>query len=631
MVRSWCWMVCTVLCLCAAGCASQGVVHVQTLPPGGQAMILETGAVLADGQSAQLPPGNYTLRDSGHEKGQSVAVALKKGAEHTVVVPLYVPKPESVSKLTLRSEPVGAVLELVELGRKVKDGDAVSVGAGTYTIRAEKKGYAPQPVRVTMDGVRDETVVVQLGTGKGRVQIFGTTGAQLFLNGKRAGRIPFQAELAAGDYDVLARGKGFADQERRLVVVPGEETSLVMDLAAVRASGPVTVRADVAGARVFLDGKELGSGQVRVADRAFGRVEGEAVLRIAEHIRRYGKKAVTHQMATGTELRIATAVERLRDGKWMAEKDALAVEQQRYSRLRVAHPIAVRCTLTPAAADALRTDAGLMKKLHAISRIGDRIVLVAGGTEWVFWKRAASPEAEYAATATAFARKQPWPLPWKKDKAKTVSLATGDLAEMAFALHGARGGSPLLAGTAGKLGRKVTVHYGGGDTGVTVLVRSAGSVSTRGVRLQQFGSLWLGTADGHGEIGLSLPDAGSRVLVVADGSSLLTQPRILDELLLDEKILVSFGKAQVTHLTRLTFDPYEKTWTRDEIEAVDPMGQVLDLSVDALGAHRQPGQYKRSWIVQYATSKGVSQRQFDAVYSVGEVLKKARSDTFFRR
>jgi hypothetical protein len=640
-----------ILLVLASGCATNGTVHVSTLPAGGHVVILETGSVLADGQTAMLPAGNYTLRDGSHEQSQAVSVELRQGSEHSVVIPVYVPPQVKSSLLTVQSNPPGAIFFIQEIAQDLVDGQSLMIPAGVYTIQASLKGYSPPPVTVVMDGQQDKTVIVPLGIGRGTLHVTGPSTVEAFLDGRSQGKLPLTINVEVGRYQLLFRGSGFDEQMRSVEINPGETLSVTfvmpppLPLPAIkkndglakplplpiRNSGPVSVVADASEAVLYVNGRHVGKGRIDGIQSEFGRIEGEAILQISEHVRRYGKNSAEHYSSSGTEMLIPLHTERLFDGQWMSEQEALAAEQADYLSRRVGAPVSLRCHLDDHSFQMLRENYDFPAQLHAISRIGDRIILEHNKSKWIFWKRSKDIDPDYKIMAESFFQGNVVTLPWKEERTRIEKINSANISDMAFAIHKGRGDCPLLSGTGAMHGQDITVKYAASDSGLTVLVDAKGPVEVHGVLLEKVGDLLIGSAHGDGQIRLGLPSSESRVLIVSDAISPISEPELLDELLIGEKVLVSFGNVKVLGLTRITYDPYQKAWQRSDAEAFDPMGQALDLSVDEIGPHDQPGQYKRSWIVQYQTANGLSQRQFDGIYSVGTILKKVRSDKFFRR
>ena len=104
----------------------------------------------------------------------------------------------------------------------------------------------------------------------GRVEISSSApGSFVFVDGRRIGPAPQTIELEAGAHSVRVETEGFQLFEREVQIVPGQTLELEARLERVLPS--LHVRADVAGAQVFLDRKFLGEAPVSVRDIEPGR------------------------------------------------------------------------------------------------------------------------------------------------------------------------------------------------------------------------------------------------------------------------------------------------------------------------------------------------------------------------
>ncbi|HEX8436487.1 PEGA domain-containing protein [Archangium sp.] len=86
----------------------------------------------------------------------------------------------------------------------------------------------------------------------------GPRGARLFVDDKDVGTLPRGAlEVSPGEHTVAVRRPGYRDFSRRVTAKEGEVTEVGVLLDPVM--GFVTVKADVAGARVIVDGEDKGT------------------------------------------------------------------------------------------------------------------------------------------------------------------------------------------------------------------------------------------------------------------------------------------------------------------------------------------------------------------------------------
>ena len=85
-------------------------------------------------------------------------------------------------------------------------------------------------------------------------------GAKVFIDEKTkiAGQTPMKARLEPGTHKLYIEKKGFEPLEKTLEMRPGQPLVLDFELRPVEEFGEVQVVADVDGARIFLDGKNIG-------------------------------------------------------------------------------------------------------------------------------------------------------------------------------------------------------------------------------------------------------------------------------------------------------------------------------------------------------------------------------------
>lgn len=82
-------------------------------------------------------------------------------------------------------------------------------------------------------------------------------GAKLWVDGEKAGSLPLRLKLHAGEHHLKASLAGYQASERVVNVVPGQNATINIELAAVE-PGKLSIRTEPAGARVLVDGKQVG-------------------------------------------------------------------------------------------------------------------------------------------------------------------------------------------------------------------------------------------------------------------------------------------------------------------------------------------------------------------------------------
>jgi hypothetical protein len=105
----------------------------------------------------------------------------------------------------------------------------------------------------------------ELHSANGTLAIDATSKAKVFIDDKQQGETPFRADLPAGQHRVRLEADGAA---RSFVVnvISGKEISQLVELSSTAVNGIVDVKSDPAGARVLLDGRNVGVSPISIPD-----------------------------------------------------------------------------------------------------------------------------------------------------------------------------------------------------------------------------------------------------------------------------------------------------------------------------------------------------------------------------
>ncbi len=120
----------------------------------------------------------------------------------------------------------------VLLGRKVIGTTPMKqlrVNAGRAILEVSKEGYRPYRKRVTLRGKTAQSVTVKL-LSKSTTGVLEVTspvaGATVFVNDKKIGTVPAQAQLTAGEHEVVVRREGYDEARTSAVVRVGRVAKL---------------------------------------------------------------------------------------------------------------------------------------------------------------------------------------------------------------------------------------------------------------------------------------------------------------------------------------------------------------------------------------------------------------------
>jgi len=162
------------------------------------------------------------------------------------------------SSVQVVAEPSTADVDFVGSWFDFGFGDHYLLRPGSYTLIAANPGFetARMPVQVTREP--NQQVRVALSKLPGRVRVdTGGVAATLTVNGKLLGSVPGEYEVAAGAHDFALRADRHLDFFERVEIEGGGKEQHYQPKL-VPAFSPVTVESKPAGARVAVDGRDIG-------------------------------------------------------------------------------------------------------------------------------------------------------------------------------------------------------------------------------------------------------------------------------------------------------------------------------------------------------------------------------------
>jgi hypothetical protein len=149
-----------------------------------------------------------------------------------------------------------------------------NVPVGEHIVEVRSRGYAGQPVTVTVNAnaqsvARVDLVVQAEKPPQARLRVVTPVpNAEVFIDGASAGPAPYDHnDLAPGKHFVIVRARGFAEWKREVELDPQTPTTLSAELSG---SGTVKVLSNVSGAMVLIDGQVVGKTPVVLDNIAAG-------------------------------------------------------------------------------------------------------------------------------------------------------------------------------------------------------------------------------------------------------------------------------------------------------------------------------------------------------------------------
>lgn len=205
--------------------------------------------------SLSLPEGRYgvELRLAGYEPYRAT-VQVRRGETTRLDVRLT-PVPRT-GTLLLETSPTGAEA-YVNGTLRGRTPLRLALDEGTYRVELRAPGYEPYQATVRVERGRETRLAATLRpirTGE-LVLEARPEGAEVYLDGRLAGRAPLRVSLEAGLHEVRVLAPGYAEYRAQVEVRPAETLRLYVELVPVRAVLELYLNVE---ARVFLDGEEVG-------------------------------------------------------------------------------------------------------------------------------------------------------------------------------------------------------------------------------------------------------------------------------------------------------------------------------------------------------------------------------------
>jgi hypothetical protein len=156
----------------------------------------------------------------------------------------------------LGSKPPGASYELRDASGATQSGtlpvELPSLLTGEYSLTARLDG---REKTATFEVKRDEITPVELTFPSGKMSIASEpAGAEIFVDGKRAGAAPLALTLADGAHELVAKYHRWPEQHQSVTVDPEKAVEAKFEFA----PGSVKLTSAPGGAGVFTGGKEIG-------------------------------------------------------------------------------------------------------------------------------------------------------------------------------------------------------------------------------------------------------------------------------------------------------------------------------------------------------------------------------------
>ena len=488
---------------------------------------VEQDLLLAEGVlTINSNPEDAEVEINGELRGKTpLTLELPMGRHHiTLTKPRYVSVRRNV--VLTQAEPEQILNHNLELVYGTIQVDSPVSGVDV-SVNGEPKGKTPLTLKLPLGkykidfkkyGYEDVSRTMMLSSGRFKqkvtadlVRLPGTlviktrqSGVQVLINGISRGTAPLRLTLPVGKYQLNFKKKQYLDQTKTINLTGPEPKEITASLLC--ACGSLTLETDDPNANIIFAGRIIGKGQAVLRTLKFGKYSAVAYLPTGKLTRKVGVAAFELKTQRGTVVRIPlTRHQRRFGGKWVDEKSAADDEQKRYLEQRINKPVALQLDLGPKTAPLWRGYKGLASILHAVMRVGDRVIFKQGANEWNIWKRSRQESEDFELAVNSFINNQPYTTPWLFDPvAVKKSQATG-LAELALEMHRSRVRHPMLDLSLPQLpAQGLSLYHSPEDRNVFLLIQGGEGLKVSGkVPETRFGLAYLRYDPGWDRIDLT--------------------------------------------------------------------------------------------------------------------------------
>ena len=595
-------------------------VQQQEEPPTPSPEVIETIAI--SGGRSSYPPSGF---------GQTTQ-------ENPVLPPPLPPEPAKWP-LSVHTDPPGGTIEILEIGEKIADGRSIELEAGVYTFVGTKKGYDRTERIVSLAKGFPESLVVNLGPGYGTLVVKSTPVARISINGIPLPKGMATKKLKPGRYSIKAELAGYFALKKKVDIGPGDNKTLDFALKPLPTSAALHIEADREGASASMDESSIGTLPVDIAALPFGKHRISAINALTPVDRLVGTKEIDFSSTFGDVLRVPLdRKERMFEGRWYSEREALALEEAHYrtERSKTKPTVQFRAEIAPERGDVWR-EAGISDLLHESMRIGDRIEIAMGDGRWLLWKRNQKPSYEFLTVFSALAAgKAPITLPWKAEKADLAGkyqFGKDGVFGLVAAFKSLRHPVPLAYLRNWQIsGSGLTIDHRVDDGDIVFVVDGGSAISLVGKEMRGISGIHLGTVKAaNGPSRVTWKTRPRRLIALGTGAQIAEVKDIDAPLQRGEKrsLRLVANDQQVVSLSRFSKGP-EFADGKIETFRVNPLAPVpVNLQFDEIGPHGISGQYFRAWLLTVASNDGRTQRYVEMPYAVGEEEKNYGSGKFY--
>jgi len=212
----------------------KSLLSVQTTPTDAQVFVKDQrGTVIYRGNGPKftqtLDPGAYVV-EVQHPKYTSISAPITVAPAVVNVVLAEMSQGQFLGFLRVQSDVPGAnvFVDEREAGALGRTPFQNPVKVGKHHVWIERPGYQPIERDIDVGVGEDPLIKVELErVTYGRVRVVASRAdAEVFIDGKRVGRVPVEKDLDAGEHRVVVSAEGMKDWKKDVVIERGQATPL---------------------------------------------------------------------------------------------------------------------------------------------------------------------------------------------------------------------------------------------------------------------------------------------------------------------------------------------------------------------------------------------------------------------
>ena len=237
--------------------STNGVLAVNVNPD--SANVYVDGVLVGKGDTRiNIPAGQRNVRvtAAGYQEFNQT-VSIQGGQTVTVNANLQQISTNGVLAVNVNPNNANVYVDGVLVGK----GDTrINIPAGQRNVRVTANGYQEFNQTVNIQAGQTVSVTANLVAiqQNGVLQVFAPNGAAIYVDGVLVGRGNLSLNIPAGTRNVRVTLDGYQEFQQTVTIQNGQTVTVTANLTPIAREGSLLIRSNIPGARVFINGNEIG-------------------------------------------------------------------------------------------------------------------------------------------------------------------------------------------------------------------------------------------------------------------------------------------------------------------------------------------------------------------------------------